>query len=137
MKQIIARVLSFLPGLLFLSNAYTWVTNPLAASNSLGMQYLEGIGRSTQIGDFSAFFIGVGIFCLLGSIFKNITFLISAVIILFSAAIMRIVAWQIYNADFATIFISVEIIASIMILTSVVLFRKKEKIIETSKTEDS
>ena len=137
MKQIIARVLSFLPGLLFLSNAYTWVTNPLEASNGLGMQYLEGIGRSTQIGDFSAFFIGVGIFCLLGSIFKNITFLISAVIILFSAAIMRIVAWQIYNADFATIFISVEIIASIMILTSVVLFRKKEKIIETSKTEDS
>ena len=137
MKQIIARVLSFLPGLLFLSNAYTWVTDPLAASNGLGMQYLEGIGRSTQIGDFSAFFIGVGIFCLLGSIFKNITFLISAVIILFSAAIMRIVAWQIYNADFATIFISVEIIASIMILTSVVLFRKKEKIIETSKTEDS
>ena len=137
MKQIIARVLSFLPGLLFLSNAYTWVTNPLAASNGLGMQYLEGIGRSTQIADFSAFFIGVGIFCLLGSIFKNITFLISAVIILFSAAIMRIVAWQIYNADFATIFISVEIIASIMILTSVVLFRKKEKIIETSKTEDS
>lgn len=137
MKQIIARVLSFLPGLLFLSNAYTWVTDPLAASNGLGMQYLEGIGRSTQIGDFSAFFIGVGIFCLLGSIFKNITFLISAVIILFSAAVMRIVAWQIYNADFATIFISVEIIASIMILTSVVLFRKKEKIIETSKTEDS
>ena len=44
MKQIIARVLSFLPGLLFLSNAYTWITNPLAASNGLGMEYLEGIG---------------------------------------------------------------------------------------------
>ena len=43
MKQIIARVLSFLPGLLFLSNAYTWITNPLAASNGLGMEYLEGI----------------------------------------------------------------------------------------------
>ena len=91
MRQIIARVLSFLPGLLFLSNAYTWITNPSAASNALGMQYLEGIGRSTQIGDFSAFFIGVGIFCLLGSIFKNISFLISAVIILLSAAVMRIV----------------------------------------------
>tara|TARA_B100000427_G_scaffold132825_1_gene110563 strand:+ start:383 stop:796 length:414 start_codon:yes stop_codon:yes gene_type:complete len=137
MKQIIARVLSFLPGLLFLSNAYTWVTDPLEASNGLGMQYLEGIGRSTQIGDFSAFFIGVGIFCLLGSIFKNITFLISAVIILFSAAVMRIVAWQIYDADFASIFISVEIVSSIMILASVFLFRKKENTIESSETEDS
>jgi len=74
---------------------------------------------------------------LLGSIFKNITFLISAAIILLSAAVMRIVAWQIYSADFATIFISVEIIASIMILISVVLFRKKENIIESSETEDS
>ena len=119
------------------SNAYTWITNPSAASNALGMQYLEGIGRSTQIGDFSAFFIGVGIFCLLGSIFKNISFLISAVIILLSAAIMRIIAWQIYGADFAAIFIGVEIIASIMIIISIVLFRKKENTIESSETEDS
>ena len=137
MKQVTARVLSFLPGLLFLSNAYTWITNPSAASNSLGMQYLEGIGRSTQIGDFSAFFIGVGIFCLLGSIFKNISFLISAVIILFSAAIMRIIAWQIYDADFAAMFIGVEIIASIMIIISIALFRKKESAIVSSETEDS
>ena len=74
---------------------------------------------------------------MLGSIFKNITFLISAVIILLSAAIMRIVAWQIYSADFATIFISVEVISSIMILASAVLFRKKENTIESSETEDS
>ncbi len=137
MKQITARVLGFLPGLLFLSNAYTWMTNPSVASNALGMQYLEGVGRSTQIADFSAFFIGVGIFCLLGSIFKNISFLISAVIILLSAAIMRIVAWQIYGADFAAIFIGVEIITSIMIIISIVLFRKKESTIKSSETEDS
>ena len=136
MKQIIARVLSFLPGLLFLSNAYTWITNPSAASSGLGMEYLEGIGRSTQIGDFSAFFIGVSIFCLLGSIFKNTSFLFSAVIILGSAAIMRIVAWQVYDADFATTFIIVELITTIMILASIVLFKKKENVIENVETAD-
>ena len=57
MSQFVARILSLLPGLLFLSSAYTWVTNPSKASTDLGMTYLEGIGRSTQIGDFSAFFI--------------------------------------------------------------------------------
>ena len=50
---------------------------------------------------------------------------------------MRIVAWQIYSADFATIFISVEVISSIMILASAVLFRKKENTIESSEAEDS
>jgi len=137
MRQITARVLSFLPSLIFLSSAYTWITNPSKASNDLGMHYLEGIGRSTQIGDFSAFFIGVSIFCLLGSIFKNVSFLFAAVIILLSAAIMRIVAWQIYSADFASMFIGVEIIASTMILISIFLFRKKESTIAVNETEDS
>ena len=65
------------------------------------MIYLEGLGRSTQIGDFSAFFISVSLFCIIGSLFKNISFLFSAVIILSSAAIMRIVSWQLYDADFS------------------------------------
>ena len=137
MRQITARVLSFLPSLIFLLSAYTWITNPSKASNDLGMQYLEGIGRSTQIGDFSAFFIGVSVFCLLGSIFKNVSLLFAAVIILLSAAIMRIVAWQIYSADLASMFIGVEIIASTMILISIFLFRKKESNIAVSETKDS
>ena len=137
MGQITARVLSFLPSLIFLSSAYTWITNPSKASNDLGMQYLEGIGRSTQIGDFSAFFIGVSVFCLLGSIFKNVSFLFAAVIILLSAAVMRIVAWQIYSAELASMFIGVEITASTMILISIFLFRKKESNIAISETKDS
>ena len=112
------------------------MTNPSEASNGLGMLYLDGVGRSTQIGDFSAFFIGVSIFCLLGSIFKNTSFLFSAVIILGSAAIMRIVAWQVYDADFATTFIIVELITTIMILASIVLFKKKENVIENVETAD-
>lgn len=136
MKQILARILCFIPGLIFLTQAYSWVTNPSEASNGLGMLYLDGVGRSTQIGDFSAFFIGVSIFCLLGSIFKNTSFLFSAVIILGSAAIMRIVAWQVYDADFATTFIIVELITTIMILASIVLFKKKENVIENVETAD-
>jgi hypothetical protein len=62
--------------------------------------------------------------------------LFSAVIILGSAAIMRIVAWQVYDADFATTFIIVELITTIMILASIVLFKKKENVIENVETAD-
>ena len=137
MRQIFARILCFIPGLIFLTQAYAWVTNPSEAANGLGMLYLDGIGRSTQIGDFSAFFVGVSIFCLLGSIFKNISFLFSAVIILSSAAIMRIVAWQIYDADFATSFIAVELVTTVMIFASIILFKKKESAIEIGETSDN
>ena len=126
MRNIIAKFLCLIPSLIFLSNAYLWITNPSKASSDLGMTYLEGIGRSSQIGDFSAFFIGVGVFCFIGCVFKNITFLIAAIIILISAAVMRIIAWQLYDASFATLFIAVEIISSVMLLSSIILFKKKE-----------
>ena len=49
---------------------------------------------------------------------------------------MRIVAWQVYDADFATTFIIVELIATVMILASIVLFKKKENVIENVETAD-
>ena len=136
MSQFVARILSFLPGLLFLSSAYTWVTNPSKASTDLGMTYLEGIGRSTQIGDFSAFFISVSLFCIIGSIFKNTSFLFCAVILLSSAAIMRIISWQLYGADFAPLFIGVEVISSLMILLSISLINKNSNEESTPNTEE-
>ncbi|MEC9392341.1 MAG: hypothetical protein VYE11_02350 [Pseudomonadota bacterium] len=137
MTQFIARLLSFLPGLLFLSVAYTWVTNPSKAANDLDMVYLEGLGRSTQIGDFSAFFISVSLFCIIGSIFKNTSFLFSAIIILSSAAIMRIVSWQLYEADFSGFSIGVEIISSIMILLSIILIKKNSKHHVTNEVDEN
>tara|TARA_B100000941_G_scaffold22187_1_gene13296 strand:- start:749 stop:1156 length:408 start_codon:yes stop_codon:yes gene_type:complete len=135
MRNIIARFLCLVPSLIFLSNAYSWVTNPSKASSDLGMPYLEGIGRSSQIGDFSAFFIGVGIFCFIGGIFKNISFLIAAIIILISAAAMRIIAWQLYSASFATLYIAVEIVSSIMLLSGIILFQKKEAEITNNEVD--
>ena len=135
MRNIIARFLCLVPSLIFLSNAYSWVTNPSKASSDLGMPYLEGIGRSSQIGDFSAFFIGVGIFCFIGGIFKNISFLIAAIIILISAAAMRIIAWQLYSASFATLFIAVEIVSSIMLFSGIILFQKKEAEITNNEVD--
>jgi len=40
MRNIIARFLCLIPSLIFLSNAYLWVTNPSKASGDLGMTYL-------------------------------------------------------------------------------------------------
>ena len=136
MSQFVARILSLLPGLLFLSSAYTWVTNPSKASTDLEMTYLEGIGRSTQIGDFSAFFISVSLFCIIGSIFKNTSFLFCAVILLSSAAIMRIISWQLYGADFAPLFIGVEVISSLMILLSISLINKNSNSESTPNTAE-
>jgi hypothetical protein len=49
---------------------------------------------------------------------------------------MRIIAWQVYDADFATTFIIVELVTTIMILASIILFKKKENLIENMETAD-
>jgi hypothetical protein len=72
MSLIAGRILSLLPAILFLNMAYGWITNPSEAAKGLGMPLLDDIGRSTQIGDFSAFFIGVGLFSLLGALTNKV-----------------------------------------------------------------
>ena len=61
----------------------------------------------------------------------HISFLFAAVIVLSSAATMRIIAWQIYDASFAPTFIIVEIVSTTMILFSIFLIKNKN-----SKTQD-
>lgn len=123
MSLIAGRILSLLPAILFLNTAYGWITNPSEAAKGLEMPLLDDIGRSTQIGDFSAFFIGVGLFSLLGALTNKVTYIYCAIIILLSAAIMRIVAWQIHEAEFASFFIGVEIASVVILFISTLLIR--------------
>ena len=52
----IANTLSSVLGVVLLLIALQWIFMPASAAESLGMLYLEGDGRNTQIRDFTAFF---------------------------------------------------------------------------------
>ncbi len=54
------RALTALSGLGLLLIGLGWWVHPAAAAEMLGASLLEGTGRSTQIGDSGAFFIGAG-----------------------------------------------------------------------------
>ena len=54
------RIIPGLVAALLATTAISWLFDPTAAAAGLGMPYLEGIGRSTQVGDFSAFFVFLG-----------------------------------------------------------------------------
>ena len=53
------RIVAALPGVLFAIQGLNWIIDPSAAAEGLGMPLLEGIGRSTQIGDLAAFFFAM------------------------------------------------------------------------------
>ena len=124
--SMIPRILSALVGLLMGLQTIPWISNPGEAAQSLGMTLLEGIGRSTQIGDFSSFFFSVTVFCFLGAYLKQAQWLMAAAIVLGSAALFRSLAWISHGADFATDFIVAEIVMSILLIVSAYLFNKPQ-----------
>ena len=106
-----------LPGVLMGIQAIGWLVGPKGDGEGLGMPLLDGVARSTQIGDMTAFFTGVCAMVLLGAIRKNATWLAAAAIVLGGAAIFRTTAWMFHGADLATQFIVPE-----LVLTAILSF---------------
>ena len=124
---MLPRIISALVGVVITLQTFTWITNPSEAAQGLGMSLLEGVGRSTQIGDFTSFFFSVGIFCFLGAYLKQGVWLYAASIILGSAGVFRSLAWALHGADFATDFIVAEVVMTGLLIWSAWQFKKSEE----------
>ncbi|PCJ71526.1 MAG: hypothetical protein COA62_02755 [Rhodobiaceae bacterium] len=121
---MLARILAVLPGLAMGVNAVMWIIKPADTAESLGMPLLDGIGRSTQVGDFTAFFVATALMCFLGALRQNTTWLYGAVLLLGGAAIFRTTAWALHGAELATTFIAIEAILTVMLLVSANLMNR-------------
>ncbi len=102
---MIYRIIAGLIGALIAATAAGWLLDPETAASSLGMSYMDGIGRSTLVGDMSAFFVFLVIMCVAGAVTRR-----SAGLLLLLAAVFRTTAWALHGAEFATTFIVFEIV---------------------------
>jgi hypothetical protein len=110
------RVVTGLVGVFFSLQALQWIVLPQAAAEGLGMPLLDGVGRSTQIGDIGALFATIGGASLLGAIRRSATWLRAGAWMLGSAAAIRIVAWAAHDAPFAVPLIPVEVVVCAWLL---------------------
>jgi hypothetical protein len=113
MKKNIIRIIAALPGLPMLLNGVGFLLQPEQAAASLGMEMLEGVGRSTQVGDFASFFFGLAVLIFLGAYHSKGRWLYAGAMFLGSAAVFRMVAAVAHGADMATQFIAVEVILTV------------------------
>ena len=112
------RIVTSLMGVGFALQGVGWLVDPERAAATLDMQVLDGLGRSTQFGDFAAFFLTLGLSILAGSVSGRVRLLYFPAALLGCAAFGRIVAWAAHGAAFATTFILVEIVASLLLLVA-------------------
>jgi len=112
------RIVTILMGAGFALQGVGWLVAPDRAAAGLGMPLLDGLARSTQIGDFAAFFLTLGLSILAAIGLGRARLLYFPAGLLGSAALCRTVAWAVHGAAFATTFISVEIVACLLLLAS-------------------
>lgn len=111
-------------GLLFVLLGLRWLIDPQAAAETLGMALSEGVGRSSQIGDFGAFFFTGGLWVLLGVWRKAPVFLYIAATTLGSAALFRLIAWAAQGAALTVDMIAVEVVIAAILLLAAQLYSR-------------
>lgn len=111
----ILKVLVAIPAILFTVFGLRWAVDPGGAATQFGMPLLEGLGLSTQAGDLTAFFLGLGVFIFAGLITENRAWLQAAATLLGLTAIFRTLAWLVHGAAFAPDMIAPEVIFSLLL----------------------
>ena len=119
-------------GVFFFLQGMRWIVDPASAASALGMPLLDGLGRSTQVGDMTSFFLTLGLMALLGALRSNGTWLRGSALLLAGAATMRTLAWGIHEADFATEFIAIESIVAAILFFIANRFDRKDEAGRTS-----
>lgn len=114
----VLRVMAALPGILFLIMGVRWVIDPGGAAFELGMPLLDGIGRSTQIGDMAAFFLTLGSLIIVGVTTLERVWFYPPMMLLGFAAIVRVVAWLVHGAELAVSMIAVEAISTAVLFVA-------------------
>ncbi len=112
------RILTWLLGGFYALQGVFWLVAPEQAAAGLGMSLLEGVGRSTQVGDFTAFFAVLGGSILFGARAGSAGWLHFPAALLASAALFRSIAWAVHGAAFATAPIVIELISAAILLAA-------------------
>ena len=122
----IANTLSSVLGVVLLFIALQWIFMPASAAESLGMLYLEGDGRNTQIRDFTAFFLSSSIMCFLSLSSQKYEYIFCCGLIYLIAGTFNILASISHDAPLGASSLIAEIVFASMAFTAA--FRYKNNL---------
>lgn len=110
------QILVSLPAILFVVLGLRWIIDPTGAAATAGLTLLEGVGRSTQIGDMGALFLALGIMILIGLVTARRSWFLAPALMLALAAVLRILAWLFHAAALPLDMLGVEVVVSCLLL---------------------
>ncbi len=117
MKRVMTVIVA-LPAVLFIVMGLRWLVDPGGIAPELGLVLGDGVGRSSQVGDFAAFFLTMGVCILLGLVSGRRAWYYPPIMLLLLAAIGRILAWVLHDAAFAGGMIVFEVLVAILLFVA-------------------
>lgn len=117
MKTVL-KVIVVLPAALFIVMGLRWLVDPAGIAPELGFALGDGVGRSSQVGDFAAFFLTVGVCVLLGLVRGRRVWYYPPIMLLLLAATGRVLAWALHDATFAGGMIAFEVLVAALLLAA-------------------
>ena len=112
----VLRVLIVLFALLFLVLGLRWLVDPAGAAAELGMTLMDGVGRSSQIGDVGGLFISGGLMMLYALVSGNRVWFYAPALVMAIVAVLRVLAWLVQGAALAPDMIAVEVVVTALLL---------------------
>ena len=113
------RVIVTLPAILFIVMGLRWAIDPAGAATGLGMTLMDGVGRSSQIGDVGALFLAMGMMMLLGLVTAKRSWFYAPALMLCLVAVLRLLSWLFHDAALTMDMIFVElVVATILVLAA-------------------
>ena len=116
--KIILKIIVVLPAVLFIVMGLRWLVDPSGIAPEFGFMLADGVGRSSQMGDMSAFFLTLGVCILMALVSGHRIWYYPPVMLLLLATIGRVVAWLVHDAAFAGSMIAVEIVVAVILLAA-------------------
>ena len=98
------------PGVAFIGLGLAWIVAPVTASPSLGMDLLDGVGRTSQIADLASFFLTLGTSTLLALRLDRRASYVPSMLLVSFAAFGRIIAWAVHGGALTADAIAVEVV---------------------------
>ena len=114
--QKVLKVVVALPGVLFVVMGVRWLVDPAGIAPDFGFALADGIGRSSQVGDFAAFFLTMGACILLGVVTGRRLWFYPPIMLLLLAATGRVLAWALHGAAFVATSILFEVVVGVLLV---------------------
>lgn len=112
------KIAVVLPGILFVVMGVRWLVAPAGIAPEFGFVLADGMGRSSQVGDFAAFFLAMGVCILLGVVSERRLWYYPPAMLLLLAATGRVLAWAVHDAAFAGGMILFEVAVGTLLLAA-------------------